>query len=136
MKVILFLIIVGVIGYVFKHLTRDRRPLEEKLKIIIQDINKGLLNGGGEIVKVSKRDINLFNDNIPNILIHFIYRSGNLMIVLRYKYFQQEMVFEKTFYDIDNDIIYADQHLVANEFVTEALVKKEEHENKVIQTIR
>lgn len=136
MKVILFIIIVGVIYSVFKYLTKDRRPLEEKFNIIIQDINMGLLNGGGEIVKVSKRDINLFNDNIPNILIHFMYRSGDLMIILRYKYFQQEMVYKKVFDDIDNDIIYADQHLVANEFVTEALVKKEEHENKIIQTIR
>ena len=140
--VILIVLVLALIFVAFTHnlirdmVELDHQPLEKKFETVIQEVNAGLLGGGGETVTFpnDKRNVNLFNDNCPNHIITFYYSTGNLSITYKYKFYQQEMVYERIFKGVRNINIY-DQTALAKEFVAEALKRKSEHEHKVISDI-
>ena len=140
--VILIVLVLALIFVAFTHnLVRDlveleRQPLGEKFETVVQNVNAGLLGGGGELVTFpnDKRHINLFNDNCPNQIVNFYYSTGNLSITYKYKYYQQEMVYERLFKGVRNINIY-NQKALAREFVTEALESKAAHEHNVMSDI-
>ncbi|MBO7444849.1 MAG: hypothetical protein J6T86_00355 [Bacteroidales bacterium] len=140
--VILIVLVLALIFVAFAHnLVRDKvelehTPLEKKFETVIQEVNAGLLGSGGKTVTFpnDKRHVNLFNDNSPNQIINFLYSTGNLSITYKYKFFQQEMVFERLFKGVRNINIY-NQTALAKEFVGEALQRKSEHEHKVLSDI-
>ena len=103
-------------------------PLPKKFAILIRQINYGLMDGMGEIVEFKKdpRIINLFDEGLPNMLIHFRYSTGSLVISLFYKYFNAELKKEMTFHDL-RDADTFKQMDVANQFMEECTLAITKH---------
>lgn len=138
--VILILLVLALLTVSFTHnLVKDilelkKQPLEKKFEVIIQCVNEGLLDGGGQIVTFEndKRQVNLFNSQTPNKIIHFIYGTGNLSIIFKYKFFQVEMNCEELYKGV-REISLMEQQNIADDFVQKALSDKLKHEKKVLQ---
>lgn len=108
-----------------------RNPLEQKFNILISRVNHLLMGGEGEIIKTNDpRQINLFDDNHANMIINFYYSTGSLTIILKYKYFQVELVKKMQFDNMRQAETFRQQD-VANHFVEEANIAIREHQRKV-----
>lgn len=101
----ILLIIFAIIGIVivmfFVSMNKDKRdlfenPLDKKFSILIGMINEAAFGGKGAVTILSPRELNLYKTG-ENQIIHFLYSTGNLTIVWKYKYFQKEVVHERTF---------------------------------------
>ena len=107
-------------------------PIQEKFKVVVDIINDKLFNGMGEVTlfKNDPRSMNLFCDQMKNYLIQFNYSTGNLTIILNYKYFQNELVHKEVFSDLRNLSVFK-QEDIAYSFVK--ICKKEilKHQQKV-----
>ena len=134
--VILLILAVLVIPFT-RQIVKDKQelaisPINEKFRIIADILNDTLLDGMGELVLFDSepRQMNLFSDERSNMLIVFYYSTGHLTITLKYKYLQNEMVFQKQFFDLRNLSVYR-QRDIANEFIELSLQKMHEHQQEV-----
>lgn len=73
-------------------------PLPQKFKAFIDTLDQHAFSGTGETIKLSDTSYNLWKEG-ENQIINLQYAFGTLIIVWKYKYFQQELVFKK---DIEN----------------------------------
>ena len=135
-------VIISFIGrYVFLffwELKKDKadleiQPLCEKFKLIVDMLNISAFNGGGKVVPVDKTAFNLYEDG-QNQLIYFIYSTGNLTIIWKFKYYHQEVVFEKTFRYVRN-INALGQQKIAREVINEMDQISAKHKNKVLTSM-
>ena len=119
-----------------KALMKDRQelesnPMEQKFDLLISRINRLLMRGAGEIIKTTDpRQVNLFDENHANMIIQFYYSTGSLTIILKYKYFQVELVKKRQFYDMRHAESFR-QTDVANNFAEEASAAIAAHQAKV-----
>ena len=111
-----------------------QNPLEKKFNILISRINQLLMDGKGEITtfKNDPRQVNLFDENHANMLIQFYYSTGTLTIILKYKFYQVELVKEMKFHDMRHAETFRQQD-VANHFAEEAIIAIRKHQEKVGQ---
>lgn len=134
---LIVLLIITLMAMIFlpfsRALMKDRaelyeNPMEKKFNILITQINALLMNGQGEIVKFKNdpRMLNLFDENLPNMIIHFFYSTGTLTITLYYKYYNDELVKKMQFHNLRQADTFI-QMDVANNFCEEASLAIREH---------
>lgn len=141
MTTIVILIIVLIFALLIVPFTRQmvkdkeelaQNPINKKFEVLVGVINEAMLNGKGELALFDDdpKAMNLMSDDMQNMLIQFYYSTGHLTIILKYKYFHNELIFKKEFYNLRNATIFA-QRDVANEFIELSKKKIAEHQQKV-----
>lgn len=97
---LIFLLIIFILALIFVPFTRQlikdkeelsRNPINKKFEILVGVINDTMFNGKGEITlfEDNPRLMNLISENRSNMLIQFYYSTGNLTIILNYKYLKK-----------------------------------------------
>ena len=133
--VVAIVVIVGI--YSFKFLVSimedDRelgfQSLQEKFRFIINLINVEAFKGLGTITVVDKNGFNLYQPG-ENQIINFHYSTGHLTITWKYKYFQKEVVCERTFENVRNLSIF-EQENIAKRLIAEVRQKIYKHKRLV-----
>ena len=138
--IILFIILVlALIILPFtKALMKDKqdlreRPIEVRFKVLIDEINKAVLDGKGKTVypvENDKRLLNLHSDDKANYLIQFYYSTGHLTISLNYLYLHKELNEKVPFYNVRNVDIFT-QKRMANEFIQKMRVAIAKHQKTI-----
>ena len=138
--IILFIILVlALIILPFtKALMKDKqdlreRPIEVRFKVLIDEINKAILDGKGKTeypIANDKRLLELRSDDKKNYLIEFDYSTGNLTIHLKYLYLQKELNAKVPFYHV-RDVDYFTQKRMANEFIQKMRVAIAKHQETI-----
>lgn len=105
--------------------------LSEKFEVIANNLNKAAFNGNAQKVVVDKRRFNLHQEG-KNQLIQFQYGTGHLTITWRYKYFQKEIVHEKTYNDVRNLSIFQQQS-IAEDMISQMERVMNKHQNDVLR---
>ena len=134
-----FLIIIGIIFVVVIYcflmaLNKDNNDLQgkslsEKFKFIVKVLNEYAFNGQGEVIALEQWAFNLYVED-SNQIIQFYYRTGNLTIQWRYKYFQQEVVHSRQFNEVRN-ISIAQQQKIAESLIREMQIVVANHKRKI-----
>lgn len=70
----------------------------DKFKPLLDGLNNYCFNGKGKISILDNKNANIYQEGENQILL-FQYNAGMLTIVWKYKYFQNEMVYERNFSD-------------------------------------
>ena len=110
-----------------------KRPIEVRFKILIDEINKAILDGKGKTeypIANDKRLLELRSDDKKNYLIEFDYSTGNLTIHLKYLYLQKELNAKVPFYHV-RDVDYFTQKRMANEFIQKMRVAIAKHQETI-----
>lgn len=110
-----------------------KTPINEKFKVLVSIINEVMLDGKGEITLFDDdpRLMNLMSDECRNMLIQFYYSTGNLTIILNYKYFQRELVHKELYANVRNISVFQQKN-IANSFIEVCNKKILEHQQKVV----
>ena len=127
--------LVSLIVMFFVSMNKDKRdlienPLDKKFSILIRMINEAAFDGKGDVTILSQRELNIYK-NGANQIIQFLYSTGNLTIVWKYKYFQKEVVHERTFGKVRNLSVF-EQKAIGESLLTEMDTIIEEHKRKVL----
>ena len=134
-----WVIVIGIVGFIlfrfFSDLNKDNadlrgQSLPEKFAVIISSINKVAYGGMGKVTTLDRRSFKLYQAG-QNQIISFQYGTGHLTITWKYKYFQKEIVHEKTYNDVRNLSLF-EQQKIANNIVSEMEQVLENHKNNVI----
>jgi hypothetical protein len=137
--VIIFVIII-VIFIIIKFgtaLNKDNDDLQggsasDKFRTIVSVLNDQVFSGNGTITTTDKRSFNLYDGY--NQIIQFHYSTGHLTIIWKYKYYEKEIIHERTFNDVRNLSIF-EQQKIANSLYNEMNVIKENHMNNVLSPV-
>ncbi len=140
--VILITILLAMVFLPFSRaLIKDRaelheNPMEKKFDILITHINDLLMDGMGEVVKFRNdpRMLNLFDENLPNMIINFYYSTGTLTVKLNYKYFNAELVRKMQFHNMRQADTFR-QLDAANQFCEEAAAAIRVHRREFDQSM-
>lgn len=110
-------------------------PIEQKFSVLAQALSDALMDGDGQVTvfEDNPKLMNLMSDNKRNLLIHFMYSTGNLTLTLKYKYFHNELVHEELYTDLRNVDSFK-QREIAKQFVMICKKKIAEHQQKVTGT--
>lgn len=132
---IIICIVVFILFRFFNDLNKDNYDLQgqsltEKFKFTVDALNYAAFNGRGSVITLDKRSFNLYA-NDSNQIIHFVYSTGHLTIIWKYKYFQKEVVHEKQFNDVRNLSLF-EQQKVAETMIREMETIVSNHQNNVI----
>lgn len=137
--VVLFLLLYPFLGALIK----DKRELADtkladKFAIFFKTISNGLFEGYGKIHEFddNPRAVNMMSTDpmSQNMIVHFLYSTGNMIIEVGYKYFQQELRFQYTAKGLRDGSSFT-QKDQANSFVAFAQQKIREHQAKVTQLL-
>ena len=93
------------------------RKLEEKFNVIVNIINNAAFANEGVIKEYDNKHICLIKPG-GNQMIELMYNQGTLTIVWKYKYFQKELIHEKSFLNMRNLSIF-EQEKIAEGFILE-----------------
>lgn len=104
----------------------------DKFRTIVSVLNDQVFSGNGTITTTDKRSFNLYDGYNQIILFH--YSTGHLTIIWKYKYYEKEIIHERTFNDVRNLSIF-EQQKIANSLCNEMNVIKENHMNNVLSPI-
>lgn len=138
----ILLIVFAIIGIVivmfFVSMNRDKRdlfenPLDKKFSILIRMINEAAFDGKGDVTILSQRELNIYK-NGANQIIQFLYSTGKLTVIWKYKYFQKEVVHERTFGKVRNLSVF-EQKAIGESLLKEMGAIIEEHKQKVLTGI-
>lgn len=137
--VVLFLLIYPFLGALIK----DKRELvdttlEEKFPFFFKTISEGLFAGKGVVHQFpdNPRAVNMMSSdpNHQNMIVHFMYSTGNMMMELGFKYYQQELRFQHTAYNLRDGSVFVQKDL-GNAFVEIATKRIYEHKLKVTKLL-
>lgn len=103
-----------------------------KFHYLVQDLNNYAFDGQANVHQYDKRLFALVNNT--NQMIVFQYSTGNLEIVWKYKYYQQEVSHRKLFADCRN-ITTDEQHRIAQAMISEIEPVIEQHKRKVMSNM-
>ena len=122
----------------FVSMNKDKRdlienPLDKKFSILIRMINEAAFDGKGDVTILSQRELNIYK-NGANQIIQFLYSTGKLTIIWKYKYFQKEVVNERTFGKVRNLSVF-EQKAIGESLLMEMGAIIEEHKQKVLTGI-
>lgn len=133
---IILLILSALIVPFTRQLVKDKielkeTPINKKFELLVSIINDTMLGGLGEITlfENNPRMMNLMSESQRNMLIQFYYSTGNLTIILNYKYFQKELVHKELYSNVRNITIFR-QKDIANSFIEIAFRKIREHQER------
>ena len=113
-----WIIVIGIILFIlfkfFLDVKKDDTELsiglDTKFKIIVEEINDAAYKGAGTVKYVDQREFSLYKQGSKQI-IFFHYGTGILTITWRYKYFQKEIVHERSFNDVINLSVFEQQNI-------------------------
>ncbi len=133
--VIIIIIVVIILFRFISALNKDNYDLQgqslaEKFKFTVEMLNEAVFNGQGEIHIHDKKSFNIYQKG-HNQIIHFIYGTGHLTIIWKYKYFQKEVVHEKQFSYVRNLSLF-EQQKIAETMINEMAIVIANHQNNVI----
>lgn len=137
--VVLFLLLYPFLGALIK----DKRELADtkladKFPIFFKTISNGLFDGLGRIHEFDDdpRALNMMSTDPmrQNMIVHFLYSTGHMIMEVGYKYFQQEMRFQYTAKNIREGSAFTQKDL-ANAFVAYTQQKIREHQEKVTRLL-
>ncbi|MFV0180525.1 hypothetical protein OBK28_13285 [Empedobacter falsenii] len=102
---IIFFIIKKIIEY-NKELKLDQDELKNlnvynKFKILVDGLNLYCFNGEGKVNILDQKNANIYKEG-SNQIILFQYNAGMLTVMWKYKYFHNEMIYERSFPDARN----------------------------------
>lgn len=115
----LIISIVLIIGYILYSFLKDykqdevdlaHQSLSEKFKFTVAVLNKHVYAGQGVTTYLDLRSFNLYKPGSNQIII-FEYNTGSLNIVWKYKYLQKEVVHSKTFDNVRNLSLMAQERM-------------------------
>lgn len=86
------------------------QSLNEKFSLIVSMINEEAFNGNGEVKIIDKREFSLYEMG-ENQIIKFLYGTGHLTIIWKYKYFQKEVIHERQFNNVRNLSLFEQKKL-------------------------
>ena len=86
------------------------RKLEEKFNVIVNIINNAAFENEGVIKEYDNKHICLIKPG-ENQMIELMYNQGTLTIIWKYKYFQKELIHEKSFLNMRNLSIFEQEKL-------------------------
>lgn len=133
LAIVAFVIIKMTVSF-FGGLSQDNRelssvPAPSKFHYLVEDLNNYAFDGQASVHQYDKRSFALLNNT--NQMIVFQYSTGNLEIVWRYKYYQQEVSHRKLFADCRN-ITTDEQHRIAQAMISEMESVVERHKQNVM----
>jgi hypothetical protein len=132
------IIVIGLIMF-YTDLQKDNydlstQPLNRKFSIVVDLLNEHAYKGEGVVREISKRAFSLYKDP-SNQLIQFLYSTGHLTIIWKYKYFQKEVVHERQFNNVRNLSIF-EQGKIAETMINEMESVIANHKMDVLGVIR
>ena len=107
--------------------------LDNKFRVVIDELKRAAFDGGGRIHWLNQRQFNIHQSG-ANQLIQLSYSTGDLTITWRYKYFQKEVVHERTFFGARNLSVFEQQN-IAFRMVVEMAQVIERHQVAVLGTV-
>ena len=139
--VLIFLLVLLVLALLIvpfgRDMAKDRLELqnvtlEKKFEVLIEHINQGLFYGKAHVKNFpdDSRSLNIFADDHPNRIVHFMYSTGHLTIEMGYKYYQKELRFNKCYHNLRNITLF-EQKNIARDFIETAQFKIAQHEGSV-----
>lgn len=142
--VLLILVVLFIILYpFFGALIKDKKDLidttlAEKYPFFFKIINEGLFNGQGEVYPFedNPKAVNMMSTDpaCQNMIVHFLYSTGNMIMEVGFKYYQQELRFQHTAYNLREGSVFTQKDL-ANAFVETAQQKIYDHKLRVTQLL-
>jgi hypothetical protein len=132
--IILIVIVIIIAIFFLKDLNKDNsdlngQTLAEKFKTTIDIINQSAFGGRGIVIPTDKRALNLYEEG-QNQIIQFIYSTGHLTIIWRYKYYHNEVIHEMTFRDMRN-LNLIQQKEIAERMISEMKFVVQKHQAKI-----
>ena len=138
MNTIIFIIISIIIFKLFfkfrKELLADNeelfnQKLEEKFSFFIDVLNEYCYKGLGKVTIIDNRTLSLYKNDSCQI-VYLKYGAGILTIIWKFKYFQQEMVYQRNLSNARNINIEWQKNAVIL-VISEFLDQYEKHKSKV-----
>lgn len=106
------------------------KGIDNKFKYVVQEINTAAFRGKGNIHFNDRREFNLYKEP-SNQIIFFQYGAGILTIIWKYKYFQKEVVHERSFHETRNLSVFEQQN-IAYQMIYEMSSIIERHQVSVL----
>lgn len=137
--VVLFLLLYPFLGALIK----DKRDLvdttlEELFPFFFKTISDRLFDGKGKIHTFddNPKAVNMMSTdpNCQNMIVHFLYSTGNMIMEVGFKYYQEEVRFVHTAYNLRGGSAFVQKDL-ANAFVEVAAMKIYNHKLKVTKLL-
>ncbi|RVU91548.1 hypothetical protein EH230_11910 [Flavobacterium columnare] len=135
--VIISLLIVRALYKFYKDIKKDdidlnNSSISQKFNIIVENLNNWCFENKGTYIKVDKRTLKIY-DGVSNQIVYLTYSTGILNIVWKYKYYQQEMVYENNVQNARN-LTEMEQETISMNLINDFNNKLEEHKRKVNQS--
>ncbi|RMA56277.1 forkhead box protein [Ulvibacter antarcticus] len=136
----IWVLVIGIVLFILFSFFRDANKdkddlrnisLSEKFNVIVNTLNNAAYDGKGSVTNLDKRSFNLY-ENGKNQIIKFQYGTGHLTINWKYKYFQKEIVHEKTFNNVRNLSLF-EQKKIADNMINEMMNVVEKHKIDVVK---
>jgi Txe/YoeB family toxin of Txe-Axe toxin-antitoxin module len=120
----------------FKDASKDKddlrnTSLKEKFNVIVNTLNSEAFNGNGSVTNLDNRSFNLYEQG-KNQIIQFQYGTGHLTLTWKYKYFQKEIVHEKTYTNVRNLSLF-EQKKIADDMINQMRNVVENHKINVLK---
>lgn len=120
----------------FKDASKDKddlrnTSLKEKFNVIVNTLNSEAFNGNGSVTNLDNRSFNLYEQG-KNQIIQFQYGTGHLTLTWKYKYFQKEIVHEKTYTNVRNLSLF-EQKKIADDMINQMRNVVENHKINVVK---
>jgi len=135
----LFLLFAFVV-FVFKKFSQFKREvasnapngqnLSSEFSYLISAFNEYCYKGQGDINKLDQEELNIYKNDSCQI-VHLHYSMGTLTIVWKFKYYQQEMIYKKSFNNVPSINSMEWQLNAFKLMVAEFLEQYEVHKAKV-----
>ncbi len=134
----IWVFVVGIILFMLvkfsSALNKDNEDMQggtaaDKFSIIAAFLNDEVFTGKGVITTIDKRSFNLYDGY--NQIIQFHYSTGHLTIKWKYKYYQKEVIHERTFNNVRNLSIF-EQQKIATQMLEEMRVVVSQHKIDVL----
>lgn len=134
----IWIIVIAVVGFILFSFLKDvgkdntdlkNTDLKDKFNIVVNELNKEAFSGKGQITKIDTRSFNLYEPG-QNQTIQFQYGTGHLTITWRYKYYQKEIVHEKTYSDVRNLSLF-EQQKISDDMIKQMQIVIERHKRDV-----
>lgn len=135
-----WIFVIGIVLFIlfsfFKDASKDKddlrnTSLKEKFNVIVNTLNSEAFNGNGSVTNLDKRSFNLYEQG-KNQIIQFQYGTGHLTLTWKYKYFQKEIVHEKTYTNVRNLSLF-EQKKIADDMINQMRNVVENHKIDVIK---
>lgn len=129
--ILFFLVLIYIKNFNNDQFDLEGTSLEAKFSIIINKLNNVAFRGGGKIKNFDKRQLNIYQEG-SNQLIQFSYSTGSLSITWKYKYFQKEVIYSKTFDNVRNLSVF-EQGQIADSMINQMSNVVEKHKANVLK---